>query len=215
MPPNQSETDVEKLHSTLGTLDSRQSQLTKEMKAARRKTLAKKNVVAPTLLKVAQILCCLPAGGLELAILYLVQKAGLSSAQAASQQTNLESWFDRTPEADRHQCHTLPPSIAGQAALQSALLFVDESKLEGWVREQNMEKGIAPASTVVWNQRERQLNANLEEGLPKPRPAKQKHRLQWVRRWRLRWRIKMGKIAAREYVSVADCQNKAEIHYTN
>ena len=64
--------------------------------------------------------------------------------------------------------------------MQAALLFVEESTLQDWAREQNLEKGIAPVIAVVRSQRERQLNTNVKADLPKPRPANKKHRLQWL-----------------------------------
>ncbi len=96
----------------------------------------------------------------------------------AVQQTSLENWFLITAEAEK-QKSTHPPSTMGKAALKEAEQFLDEWTLQEWVRKQNLEKGIAPLSGVVWSQREKSLNAALAAGLvPTSRPTKQKHRLQ-------------------------------------
>jgi hypothetical protein len=89
--------------------------------------------------------------------------------------------------------------------------FLDEWSLQDELRKQNLEKGIAPLSGVVWSQREKCLNAAVAARLvPTASPAKQKHRLQWSRRWRLRWRNKLFTIQARENIPHVECQNKAE-----
>ena len=77
------------------------------------------------------------------------------------------------------------------------------------------EKGIAPLSGVVWSQREKGLNAAAAAGLPNARPAKQKHRLQWLRFWQLQWGIKMGTMQARGHVPAIEFQNKAEHTQSN
>jgi hypothetical protein len=167
------------------------------------------------MMRAARAIMCLPQGGLELALSFLTQRAELQMKDRAVQQTSLENWFLITAEAEKQKC-THPPSTMGKAALKEAEKFLDEWTLQEWVRKQNLEKGIAPLSGVVWSQREKSLNAALAAGLvPTSRPAKQKHRLQWLRRWRLRWRIKFGTIQAREHVPAVECQNKAERPQSN
>ena len=168
------------------------------------------------MLRAARVIMCLPQGGQALALAYLSQKAKLEMKDKAMQQASLENWFHLTPETEKHKWCTDPPSTRGKAALKEAERFLNEWCLQMWVRKQNLEKGIAPLSGIVWSQREKRLNAAAAAGLLlTERPAKQKHRLQWLRRWRLRWGIKMGTIQAREHVSAVDCQNKAEHTQSN
>jgi hypothetical protein len=159
----------------------------------------------------ARIIVCLPQGGLDLAITYLTLRAGLKSKDALVQKKGLQDWFAETAETERQKWCTNPPSKKGKAAMKEAEKTVAEWALHEWVRKQNMEKGIAPLSGIVWSQREKNLNADAAAGVvPRPRPTKQKERLQWLRRWRLRWRIKLGAIQAREHVPADECQSKAK-----
>jgi hypothetical protein len=167
------------------------------------------------MIRAARVILCLPQGGQALALSYLSQKAELPKKDRAVQQASLENWFLITEETEKQKWCTHPPSPQGKAALKEAERFLEEWCLQMWVRKQNLEKGIAPLSGVVWSQREKGLNAAAAAGLPNARPAKQKHRLQWLRRWRLRWGIKMGTIQAREHVPAIECQDKAEHPQSN
>ncbi len=215
MPPKRCETDAIRLQGSLDILNGRLATVRKDMKAKKKLARGQRTSVKQPMMRAARAIMCLPQGGLELALSFLTQRAELQMKDRAVQQTSLENWFLITAEAEKQKC-THPPSTMGKAALKEAEKFLDEWTLQEWVRKQNLEKGIAPLSGVVWSQREKSLNAALAAGLvPTSRPTKQKHRLQWLRRWRLRWRIKFGTIQAREHVPAVECQNKAERPQSN
>jgi hypothetical protein len=99
----------------------------------------------------------------------------------------------------------------GQGSFEEGWTFVlGEWCVRMWVRKQNLAKGLAPLSGIVWSQREKGLNAAAPARLPNARPAKQKHQLQWLRRWRLRKTSKwVPSIQAQEHGPAIECQNKA------
>jgi hypothetical protein len=216
MPPKYSESDVDRLQLSLNTLNGRQAELKEDIKNKNKQAKVQATSVKQSMTRAAQVLMCLPHGGLEKALSYLTQKGELQKKDRAVLQASLQNWFLITGEAEKQKWSTHPPSTKGKAALREAERYLDEWTLQEWVRKQNLEKGIAPVSGVVWGQREKSLNAAVAAGhLPTSRPAKQKHRLQWLRRWRLRWNIKLGTIQAREHVPAIDCQNKAEHSQSN
>ena len=67
-----------------------------------------------------------------------------------------------------------------------------------------MQKGIAPMSGVA-----------LEHlrGQTLRRDVKRKHDLQWLRRWRKRWKVTLGTFPGREIVDAAEAQRKATYVY--
>ena len=77
-------------------------------------------------------------------------------------------------------------------------------RLRDRVEEQNVQKGIAPMSGVA-----------LEHlrGQTLRRDVKRKHDLQWLRRWRKRWKVTLGTFPGREIVDAAEAQRKATYVY--
>lgn len=72
--------------------------------------------------------------------------------------------------------------------------FLQEHNLHGWLETQNVDRGIAPGTAQVWKRR-------LADGVETPKLAStRKGQLQWLRRWRLRWDVKIGSVAQREQV---------------
>jgi hypothetical protein len=211
MPPKYSESDVDRLQRSLDALNGRLAESKEDITKKKKQARAASTSVKQSMTRAARVIMCLPHGDLELAVSYLTQRAELQRKDKTAVQASLQNWFLSTDEAQRLRWSTHPPTTQGKAALREAEAFLEEWSLQNWVGKQNLEKGIAPLSGVVWSQREKRLNAAVAAGhLPTSRPAKQKHRLQWLRRWRLRWNIKLGTIQAREHVPAIDCQNKAE-----
>ena len=82
--------------------------------------------------------------------------------------------------------------------------FTREHQLTSWVGFcQNLTKGLAPASTNVWSERNKIDSKGVEK------TALPKSRWQWLRRWRRRWQVSIGKLKAKELVSEGDARRKA------
>jgi hypothetical protein len=93
-----------------------------------------------------------------------------------------------------------PTSTAGQRRHKSASNFWKEWRLHSWVETTNLQKGIAPCSSLL-------CQAGGPPGIeptaiPFPIGCAHKHRskLQWCRRWRRRWNVQLGKFAPGEHV---------------
>lgn len=92
-----------------------------------------------------------------------------------------------------------PTAVARQAAR-----FLKECHLAKWVERRNMDQHIAPVVSLVAQQ------ARASKCLPPdPTSTKWTSQLQWLRRWRRRWSITLGRIAAREYVPPEEARRKA------
>jgi hypothetical protein len=211
MPPKYCETDETRLQCSLDILNGRLAQVKEHIKDKRKHKRAATLQVTKHLMQTARIILCLPHGGLDMAVHYLMLKASLPSKDTAVHRTNLEKWSAVTAETDKHMWQTNPPYQKGKAAMKEDEKFLTEWALHDWVRRQNIEKGIAPLGAIVWSQREKDLTAAAAAGeVPRQRPIKQKARLQWLRHWRVRWRINLGTIQAREHVPEDECRSKAE-----
>ena len=94
---------------------------------------------------------------------------------------------------------------AGSVA-RAAVRFLKECHLAKWVEKRNMEQNIAPLVSLVEHE------ARASNCLPpEPTSTKVKSQLQWLRRWRRRWNITLGCIAAREHIPPDEGRRKASL----
>ena len=110
----------------------------------------------------------------------------------------LRRWY-ATEDANKNLHNTLDPkTTVARRRHTTAVKFLKEWKLHKWVETTNLEKALAPCSSLMC-----QLG-----GPPGIEPAaipfvvgstcKHKSKLQWCRRWRRRWNVQLGKFCAGE-----------------
>ena len=123
----------------------------------------------------------------------------------------VEAWF---LEADAELLAALAAPAPGDQSvwMRAAQRFVAEAHVTDWVREQNTGKGLAPPSTLVYQQ----LAAGYETqplvamATPACEPVRTvAARTQWAARWRRRWRARLGKVRARDEVTPVATRAKA------
>lgn len=103
---------------------------------------------------------------------------------------------------------SLPP--AGGDALRGYLeaeRFLKEYDLQVWISRQNLEKGMTPSSHAVLQQCTR-LAGESQAGALGGSASQKKTRLQWLRRFRRRWRVRLGKITEGEHMSAQEKRAK-------
>ena len=102
-----------------------------------------------------------------------------------------------------------PTTRGGQRRLKAATKFMKEWRLYDWIEQINLQQGIAPCSTIIC--RELAQEGIESNTIPACQPRRHKHRsrIQWLRRWRSRWDVVMGKIYPGERMSSACAQEKA------
>ena len=89
---------------------------------------------------------------------------------------------------------------------RTAARFLKECHLAKWVETTNMKQNIAPLVSLVAHEA-RATNCLR----PQPTSTKMKSQLQWLRRWRKRWNVSLGCIAAREHIPPEEGQRKASL----
>ena len=121
----------------------------------------------------------------------------------------VETWF-WTASVDDICALSPPHHDEDQAAFEAAQAWKQEWHLYAWLGQQSSTKGIAPLSAVVL--RRHQQSAGAVEpaavSLPGGPHAGPRSNYQWLRRWRRRWGVSIGKFAARELLELGVMQNK-------
>ena len=113
-------------------------------------------------------------------------------------ENKLRRWY-ATEDVNNNLHNTLDPkTTVARRRHTTAVKFLKEWKLHKWVETTNLEKALAPCSSLMC-----QLG-----GPPGIEPAaipfvvgstcKHKSKLQWCRRWRRRWNVQLGKFCAGE-----------------
>ena len=108
---------------------------------------------------------------------------------------------------------SLPP--AGGDALRGYLeadRFLKEYDLQVWISRQNLEKGLTPSSHAVLQQCTR-LAGESQAGALGTSASKKKTRLQWLRRYRRRWRVRLGKVQEGEHMSAHEKCTQAGVSF--
>ena len=96
--------------------------------------------------------------------------------------------------------------------LQNAIRYVREWNVFCWARHLNLDKGVAPSTSMLV----RQAMAEGVQVCAARAPIRACVRIpnwarKWARRWRKRWSARIGKIQAREMVSHEEARAKATI----
>ena len=138
---------------------------------------------------------------------YLRDRCGLSAEGAAERvQAELDVWWQVTEPTARNQCVEDPHTGREAWALRTARAFLLEARLEAWVSDQNLSKGLTPTSGLVL---EAATRAASELHHPPPSRRRKKHAFQWLRRVRKRWGLHLGCLRPLEHLEPEEMQLKA------
>lgn len=192
----------------LAALNAELEQVTKELK---RKTAltASRSSVSKYHTKVLRAIAVATSGSRAPAAALLLHRLHLDASLVDTLVSELLAWFEGA-DAEERLRYTLDHANPGsKPAVTSAHNFLQEQRLHAWVEQQNTEKGIAPAALTVLQVRSDLLPPSSAGPTGEVHEPKHRSRLQWLRRWRMRWGINLGSIAGREKVPVQDAQEKA------
>lgn len=165
--------------------------------------------------KTAQSLCCLRFGEVADVRRYILSLVDHDEEPEVVDELaeRVRMWWTTASAAEKVRLRREPETTQEKTALRRAMKFLSSDGLHRWLEAQNLRKGMAPCS------------ASLLEHATDPTSAaqgalvmctKRKTKLQWLRRWRLRCRIRLGRISGRAYMSDMEAQRKASEHaYTN
>ena len=116
------------------------------------------------------------------------------------------AWWLRSSAEDRSAWAGAPRTRAESLAVAAARSFVHASTLHSCIAKGNFVKGIAPTSQA----RLHLLRSHGPlESCGTTHVPRRKSQFQWLRRWRTRWHVKLGRVPAREDLPEDVARSKA------
>ena len=199
------------LQEAAAQLENREAKLRTEQRDCRnalRRHMYQEQLPAGATLS-AKILLCRQAGDEAGVRAFLSAKTQRSVDAIDRHVADLLAWYSTTSEAERVQ--VAEPSAAPAAARAGAVVdkYLQENNLHAWVTTQNLVKGITPTTPVVLQ--------HLAGAVPPAAPAvggrasrrRRRSSLQFLRRWRRRWGVRLGLIGKLDHVLEQEMQDKA------
>ena len=102
-----------------------------------------------------------------------------------------------------------PDNRQSTIAAEAARKFLTERQLHSFVDKCNMNLGVAPVTSVVISEvHHTQGEGGEPAACPLRRSASKRSLLQRLRRWRLKYKVGMGRIAPRETEPLGETQKK-------
>ena len=146
-------------------------------------------------------------GNMKAARHFLKEHSKLRSKESKEMERHLATWW-AARDADAEHTPEHDGFLRCPRVLEQAAKYLDEHELYAWVEQQNLTKGIAPHSAIVHSVAlPHRTRFPGEPGVPVVQLRRS--RIQWLRRWRQRWRIRLGRIAARQCLPDSVAQQKA------
>lgn len=169
-------------------LDARLLEIDKQIKAA--KTSVRRGKYLSTYQwKIAQVLLVLARGEPTAAMTFVRSKSSDKhdvDSFLAQIQIRLTAWWEATEEHVRNRLIESNDENPPSQALSAARKFLVDYKLEAWVEEQNLTRGLSPLSSLVANQARilaRENGATL--------PTKKCSWKKWMQRFRLKHGLRL------------------------
>ena len=155
----------------------------------------------------ARILVAMHPGEPTAAMDYIQSKRNgkdLDHTMAAQAEAELQEWLRGADDATK-QSHRVKEgaSIKMQNAFKQAQRFNVDAGLEAWVEDQNVQKGINPAPSLLLRQAS-MLKASLGVNAAGTRRGERR----WMQRWRARRGLQLRKFPAQERLPVDLMQRK-------
>lgn len=189
------------------SLEDRLADVRKQLRAKQRAS-RNRSSIPPMMWEVACIIFTLTHPHPEPVHEYFRQRHKQWEEVLPSVTPKLTHWYNSTTPEVRDKLTHQPVTRKEKQNLRRAEEFLLDRRLHNWVEDMNLHKGIAPMSSVVLRQK---------RGFAAERPAtcnrlvcgKRKSQLQWLRRWRARWGISLGRVSPRDTLPIDACQRKA------
>lgn len=155
---------------------------------------------------VALNILCQSKGNKKMAKVFLEKALACENANeaVANSYAGVSAEYDSMTAEERADLSEPTARLKSSAISREAARFLKEHCLFEWVETRNMKQGLAPVTPLV-------AEAAMAVGCLNPMKASSsyKSQKQWLRRWRKRWGVAMGCIAAREHVPAEEAQQKA------
>lgn len=140
-------------------------------------------------------------------IRFLRFKTGADTKDLERWATAVCSWFSQASTEQRADMATAVKEPSWRRAAAEVEKYCSEHALHEWVVKVNVDLGVSPATGVLLSELDKRGMAGSSN---KFGGQKRKYRssLQFLRRWRRRWSVKLGKFDTLDFVEPKDLQQK-------
>ena len=129
---------------------------------------------------------------------------GLCPREREALLPELTAWHSRLTETRDQFLARASADLKLRPSLEKAQIFLEENKLDTWITQQNVRRGLTPSSNAVLTQLRRQDTNNLTRHIVKGVAKNKKNSFQWLRRWRRRWSVSLQTLPIGEHMSAAE-----------
>jgi len=192
--------DVAQLQRRQGSLAQEikrvQEVLRKEQKA---KLQRRDRRVSVATMETARCILCLTAGDMALAMQYCGHSIAMPMCEPAARiHTQLSQWWTAATPEERARCSMDCDTAMCHPRLRFANVWLTKNSLHEYVREVNVSRSMAPFSSTLVQEVERRQNICTPAVSVWSGGMLRRSKLQWLRRWRHKFHISLGRIGPRE-----------------
>ena len=148
-------------------------------------------------------LMVLTGGDVQLLSEYL-RVQGLCRSERGELLPELTAWHSRVTETRDQFVARASRDLKLRPSLERAEVFLEEKKLDTWITELNVRRGLTPSSHAVLTHLRRQDTKNLTKHMVKGVAKNKKSSFQWLRRWRRRWSVSLQTLPIGEHMSASE-----------
>ena len=198
--------DITQLQTTLQQTEDLLRRVQRQVSSCRR-AIKKPHQISRSYQTQCRVLLCRQHGNHEWLLPYLeVKTKGRDQTCLEEWVQQVRSWYaDATAETRKEHEQGIKTAMLRTAA-SVVSKYMREKKLIDWVEVQNDELGIAPAPTLVANQ----LQDFGLDGTSTVGPGRvHKHSLQFLSRWRKRWKVGLTKNRPMDACTPEEVKDKA------
>ena len=131
-------------------------------------------------------------------IRFLRYKTGAAAADLERWTGTLCSWFSAASKEQRADMASATKEPLWRRACAEVVKYCREKSLHEWVSHLNVDRGISPATGLILSELDKR---SMQGWSSKFEGQKRKYRgsLQFLRRWRCRWGVKLGKFETLDF----------------
>ena len=148
-------------------------------------------------------LMVLTGGDVELLSQYL-RVQGLCPSERDELLPELTAWQSRVTETRDQFVARASKDLKVRPSLERAEKWVQENKLDIWITEQNVRRGLTPSSHAVLTQLRKEGTNHLTMHIVKGIAKNKKSSFQWLRRLRRRWSVSLQTLRIGEHMSASE-----------
>lgn len=206
MPPKRNAASLSDLQATSTRIDQDIASLCTQLRNRRRRE-AYSHKIPKMVDTAAKILWCRHQK-LDHLMKFLRFKTGADNKDLERWAAAVSSWCTQASPEQRTDMVTAVKDPSLRRAAAEVEKYCSEQTLHEWVIDLNVNLGVSPATGILLSEMDKR---GMESSSNKFAGQKRKYRssLQFLRRWRSRWSVKLGKFDTLDFEEPRDLQQKA------